>query len=115
MPSYVTGDIDELPVKFAAISASASADIVAAVTGKRIRVLAYTFSLVGTSPTAKFQSGGSTDLTGTFAPTSGQVLMHDAGGLAPAFQTNLGEKLNLVLAGTSPSAQGHLSFVLVDH
>src|SRR2546430_16473891 len=115
MPSYISGDLDEIPVKFVPISASASADIVAAVAGKRIRVLAYTFTLAGTSPTAKFQSGGSTDLTGTFAPTTGSVLVHDAGGLAPAFATNVGEKLNLVLAGAAASAQGHLTYVLVDH
>jgi hypothetical protein len=58
-------------VKRAVINAASSDNtLVAAVTGKKIRVLAALFTLAGTTPTARFESGtGGTALTGVMAPT----------------------------------------------
>lgn len=99
-----------LTVKFVPISGTGSADLVALVTGKKIRVLSYTIVLNADS-TVKFQSGGSTDLTG--------AMPHGAkGGVSVAFspvghfETASGEKLNLVL-GTSVAWGGHLAYVEV--
>lgn len=62
----MTGSGTELTPKFAAISASSSGNntLVAAVTGKKIRVLAL-FLIANGAVNAKLQSGaGGTDLTG---------------------------------------------------
>lgn len=86
------------PVKFAKFSGTASADLVALVATKKIRVLAYHFTTI-TATTVKFQSGGSTDLTGAFSSgANGQLL----GPYSPVglFETAAGEKLNVVLGGS---------------
>ena len=98
-------------VKFAAISLAASGALVAAVTGKRIRVLSYVLVAV-TKTAVKFQSStGNVDLTG--AMTCGTT--SDSGGVSsgfnPAghFQTAAGDALNLNL-GTSVQVSGHLTY-----
>lgn len=98
-------------LKFAALSGSASADLVALVSGKKIRVLAYTI-VVGAAVTIKFQSGGSTDLTGAMP------LAANGGISAPFsplghFETAAGAKLNLVL-GSSQAFAGHITYVEID-
>jgi hypothetical protein len=88
--------------------------LVAAVTGKRIRVLAFVASLTGTAPTARFESGtGGTALTGAFIPNTGLMveLPYNPVGW---FETAAGALLNLELGGTTPSAQGVLIYALVD-
>jgi hypothetical protein len=98
--------------KFVSIDTTASADIVAAVSGKRIRVYAYL--LVGAATeTVRFQSGGSTNLQGamtlaTGVPNTGAVP-------APSwlFQTVTGEKLNLVKGG-AVQVSGWLAYYLDD-
>jgi hypothetical protein len=94
-------------VKFAQISAAASADVVAAVPGKKIRVLQYKV-VVDAAMTVKFQSGASTDLTGAmpFAANGGSSDPYSPVGL---FETAVGEKLNVVLVGAGNIA-GHLSY-----
>ena len=68
---------DEQLIKRAKIDAASSGDntLVAAVTGKKIRVLAAFFTMTGTAVTIRFESGaGGTALTGQMGPTAGQTL-----------------------------------------
>jgi hypothetical protein len=102
---------DKLTVKYAAIAASASGNntVVAAVAGKKIRVLAYTLVANGTV-TAKFQSGaGGADLSGAKAMTTNTVLSPS---YCPVghFETAAGALLNLSLGG-AVAVSGHLTYV----
>jgi len=93
---------------FAKISISASGTIVAAVGGKKIRVLAYVLSFSG-SVNAKFQSHVTpTDLTGLIYGAAGIVAQS---GFSPVghFETIVGEALDLNLsAGTAVG--GHVIY-----
>ena len=92
------------PIKRAAISdADGTADIVAAVTGKSIRVLALAVTIITANGTLKWQCGASTDLTGAmpFGASAGMVLPYNPVGW---FQTVQGEKLNSVGATTGAIA-----------
>lgn len=98
-------------VKFAAISANASADLVAAVAAatplpaKRIRVLGLFLTNTTANGTIKFQSGASTDLTGAMSfPANGPLVL--AANQFGWFQTVAGEKLNFVLASTGQVSGG---------
>jgi hypothetical protein len=89
-----------LTVKFAAGNASSSGNntLVAAVTGKRIRVLKY--SLVGNGAVnATFQSGaGGAAISGTkYIDAQGRGIVADGGSLG-VFQTASGALLNLSLS-----------------
>lgn len=93
--------ISKSPIKFAAIDAATSGDntIVAAVTGKKIRVLAGSLTMSGTAVTARFESAaGGTALTGQMTPAQGQTI---AIPFSPVghFETVAGELLNLELGG----------------
>lgn len=102
-----------LTPKFAKIAASGSGNntIVAAVTSKKIRVLAYNFMSEGTV-NAKFQSAaGGTDLTGL------SYLIANTGKVAPFnpvgwFETVAGELLNLNLSA-AVAVGGELVYVEV--
>lgn len=83
--------------KYALIDANSSGNtqIVAAVSGKRIRVVAYAVVASGTV-NVRFRSGSSTNLTGV-------MRLVEAGGIAHAFegglfQTDVGEALNINLS-----------------
>lgn len=97
--------------KFAAIAASSSGAnaIVAAVTGKKIRVLAYTL-LANADVNAKWQSA-STD-------KSGLLYLAAKGGASPAycptglFETAAAEALNLNLSG-AVAVGGHVTYIEV--
>lgn len=100
------------------ISAGTSADIVAAVPNKRIRVIGVTV-LTNTAGTLKFCSGtGPTDITGAmpcaanggFSATSS--LRTASGEFAPLFETAAGEKLSIV-SSVSANVGGFLTYVLV--
>ncbi len=52
--------------KHAAVNIAGSADLVAAVTAKRLRILAFVGVLTGTDATFKFQTGAATDISGIF-------------------------------------------------
>lgn len=85
--------------KFATISASTSGNntLIAAVTGKKIRVLAVAFMANGTV-NAKFQTGaGGTDLTGLFymVANTGAALPYNPAGW---FETGTAALLNLNLS-----------------
>lgn len=100
------------PIKFAAINTATSADLVDAVTGKKVRVLSLFLALASTT-TVKFQSGAATDLTGAMTLAAGHlqlVLPFNVGGW---FQTAAGAKLNLVL-GAGVQTSGHLTYIEAD-
>ena len=84
---------------------------------RKIRVIGYTL-VAASAVTAKFQSGGSTDLTGAMSLITGVPLSPHSDARLPAgviglFETNIGEKLNLVL-GSGVQVSGHLAYVLVN-
>lgn len=102
-----------LTPKFAKIAASSSGDntLVAAVTSKKIRVLAYNFSCAGTV-NAKFQSGAAgTDLTGLKygVANSGIVAPFNPAGW---FETAAGTLLNLNLSAAT-AVGGELVYIEV--
>lgn len=100
-------------VKYAAISASTSGDntIVAAVTGKKIRVLSLVLVSAGTTTTAFESAAGGTALTGDMAlvANTGYVLPYNPFGW---FQTVASELLNLELSAAIAVA-GSLTYVEV--
>jgi hypothetical protein len=101
-------------VKRAAIDAATSGDntLVAAVTGKKIRVLACLITMTGTAVTIRFESGaGGTALTGQMTPAQGQsfVLPYNPHGWC---ETAAGSLLNLELGGAQ-SADGVLNYIEV--
>jgi len=108
--SAVMNGATALTPKFAVISASASADLVAAVSAKKIRVLAF-FIVVTTAVTVKLQSNAATDLTGAmpFGANGGISLPYNPTGW---FETGSGLKLNMVL-GSGVAVAGGLSYVEV--
>lgn len=95
------------PLKHAPISLAASGDLVALVSGRRIRVIAYHLVAAG-AVTVKFQSGGTTDLTGAMTCATGAA-QSPAECRAGHFQTAVGEKLNLVLSA-AVQVSGHLTY-----
>lgn len=92
-----------------AISTTATAALVAAVTGKRIRVHGYVIQAAGTV-NVKFQSA-STDLTGAMpqAANTGVATQFAKDGW---FDTAAGEALNIHLSG-SVQVSGHLRYSVV--
>lgn len=101
------------PVKYEVIDDATSGDntIVAAVTGKKIRVHSL-FMVAAGAVVARFESGaGGTALTGqmTFAENGGMVLPHNPTGW---FETDAGDLLNLELGG-AVSVDGGLTYTLV--
>jgi hypothetical protein len=110
MTSYDTAVI----VKRAVIDKAGSGDneLVAAVTGKTIRVLAAFFTMTGTAVTIRFESGaGGTALTGQMTPAQGQtvVLPYNPHGW---FETAAATALNLELGGAQ-SVDGGLVYIEV--
>ena len=98
-------------IKRAVIDAASSGDntLVAAVTGKKIRVHSCVLIMTGTAVTIRFESGaGGTALTGQMTPSQGGgfVLPHNPVGW---FETVAGELLNLELGGAQ-SADGVLNY-----
>ncbi len=102
-------------VKRAVIDAAGSGDntLVAAVTGKKIRVLACFLIMTGTAVTIRFESGtGGTALTGQMQPTQGGgfVLPYNPVGWMETASATL---LNLELSGAQ-SVDGVLIYTEVD-
>lgn len=110
---YDTANQRQLTPKFAAIAASGlgANTIVAAVVGRKIRVLAYTLMANG-AVNAKFRSSTVTDLTGLkyFAAAGGgiSVSFNPLGW----FETAIGELLNLDLSG-AVAVGGELVYIEV--
>lgn len=107
---YGTEDGDASPIKFAVISKTATGDLVAAVTGKKIRVLGYQLT-ASAAFTANFESG-TTDITGVMNIPANGALSYAGGREAPAFETAAGAKLALTLGGTG-QVSGFLSYIEV--
>jgi len=109
----VAGLSTALVPKFVAISAAGSGNntLLAAVTGKKIRVLAYTI-VTTTAVTVKFQSGaGGADLTGAMPAGANGVISAPFSPLGH-FETVASALLNLSLGGAVAVA-GHLSYIEV--
>lgn len=103
-----------LLIKYAVIDSATSGDttLVAAVTGKKIRLLSLIAVMTGTAVTIRFESGtGGTALTGQMTPSQGGgfVLPYNPGGW---FETAAGVLLNLELGGAQ-SVDGCLTYVEV--
>lgn len=102
-------------VKFAKISAASSGDntLVAAVTGKKIRVLAALINMVGTAVAIKFQSDSSgTDLTGALAVAQNGSISFPFSPVGH-FESAKSKLLNLNLGGAQTVA-GYLAYQEVD-
>lgn len=114
MTGIVYNGTTPLLTKFVAISAASNGNntIVAAVTGKKIRVLAAVMTMSGTSVSLTWQSGaGGAGLTGAMTPTQGQtiVLPYNPAGW---FETAAATLLNLSLGGAQ-TVGGALVYVEV--
>lgn len=100
-----------------AIAATADAELVALSGSTVIYVCGFNFTLNGTTPTARFQTGtgatcatGTVQETGVMAPTVGLNLL-SAGGGYTVFSGAAGAALCINVGGTTPSAQGVLTYV----
>jgi threonine synthase len=97
--------------KFVAIAASASGVnvLLAAVAGKKIRVLSYVL-VATTAVTAKFQNGA-TDISGAMPLGATGVLVAPMNILGH-FETAVNAALNLTL-GSAVAVAGHLTYIEV--
>ena len=100
--------------KFAKVDAAGNGDneIVAAVAGKKIRVLAGSLTMTGTLVTIRFESGaGGTALTGQMQPLAGHTIPIP---FCPVghFETAVGAALNMELGGAQ-SVDGWIVYVEV--
>ena len=109
---------DTHETKFAAFDSAGNETftIVAATTGKKIRVLAYVVSITGTQ-TVKFQSkpsGTATDLTGKGLAVPASTTTIVSAGYNPRgwFETTLGSALQAV-SSAAGNVGGHLTYILV--
>lgn len=104
--------------KFAAVNLSSTTTIVAAVVGKRIRVLSLfmAFDTTTGDETYVFKTAAAgTSLTGVFTGAASNPEMMINYGFSPVghFQTDSGALLELSLSGSSPGARGSLVYVEV--
>lgn len=111
----MNGDALPLVVKYASVSAASNGNntLVAAVTGKKIRVLSAHLTMSGTTITWAFQSGaGGTALTGTMGPIAQGVTVVWPFSPVGHFETASATLLNLSLSGAQTVA-GSLTYVEV--
>lgn len=117
MPSIQTNFQDDNAaqlVKHAKIDAASSGNntLVAAVTGKKIRVLALFATMTGTAVTIRFEDGADgTALTGQMGPTAGQTIVLPFNPVG-WFETSAATLLNMELGG-SQSVDGALVYIEV--
>ena len=97
-PFVVNHDLVSSEIKSAFVSASGNVDVVTAVSGSKLRVMAMTItSLSGC--TVKLQSGASTDKTPPFhLGANGNLTQANNLGL---FESTVSEKLNAVVSGST--------------
>jgi len=97
-PYVVNNDIVASTIKSAIITGSGNADVIAAVSGSKLRVMSFAItSLSGC--TVKLQSGGTTDKTPPFhLGANGNIALSNPLGI---FESNSGEKINAVISGTT--------------
>ena len=99
-------------MKFEVINRASSGEVVAAVAGKRIRVLSYLFSAAALV-TVRWDSA-TTPLSGAMSAAAGTPFSApqgpiSAGGTMGIMQTERGEALNLTLGG-AVQVSGHLVY-----
>ena len=105
----ITNHSDE-EILFAVINIASDSEIVAAVAGRKIRVLGY--ALVGAAAeTVTFESDG-TAISGVMSFGANGGISYAGGFGAPAFETAAGESLDIDLGATA-SVDGHLTYILV--
>lgn len=106
-----TIQLSNVPVLFAVINESTAAtnEIVAAVTGKKIRVMSYAIVCGGGANTVTWVSG-STNISGPmgFASLGGASVDQTYG----CFETASGEALNLTQSA-AVAVGGHVAYILV--
>jgi len=96
-------------VKCAAVELSASGNVVAAVSGKRIVVLGYVLTLDGAATVQWQTSTGPTDLSGPMKVAAGSVIVAPVNGHG-WFKTAAGDALRLAVTGTV-NVGGHVLYV----
>lgn len=112
--STVYDGVTPLVPRYAVIDTAASGDtqIVAGVSGYKIRVLAGHFTMTGTAVTIRFEdTAGGTALTGQMTPSQGQTIPLPFNPVG-WFETSAGNTLSLELGG-GQSVDGSLVYVLV--
>jgi hypothetical protein len=97
-PYVVQNDLHNTGLKSAQITNTASADVIAAVSSTKLRVLAMAIT-ASSGCTVKLQSGASTDKTPPFhLGNNGSITLSNPLGL---FESATGEKINAVVSGTT--------------
>jgi hypothetical protein len=97
-PYLVQNDLFSNALKSAFISASGNVDVVAAVSGSKLRVMAMTITTLS-GCTVKLQSGASTDKTPPFhLGDNGNLTQSSPLGL---FESATSEKINAVVSGST--------------
>jgi hypothetical protein len=97
-PYLVHNDAFTDSLKSAFVSASGNVDVVAAVSGSKLRVMAMTITTLS-GCTVKLQSGASTDKTPPFhLGANGNLTQANSLGL---FESTVSEKLNAVVSGST--------------
>lgn len=115
MGVVISPDASEQPVLRAAITAftAASKEVVAAVSGFKIRVLSYFLcEAAGGTAEALNWEDGTTDISGVFTPAAGTPIV---GPWNPHghFETSAGNALNITKSSTTISVAGYLTYQLV--
>jgi hypothetical protein len=97
-PFIVNHDLISSEIKSAFVSAASGVDVVTAVSGSKLRVMAMTIT-ASSGCTVKLQSGGSSDRTPPFhIGANGNLTQSSALGL---FESAISEKINAVVSGTT--------------
>lgn len=97
-PFIVSHDVFSAEVKSAFVATSGNADLVAAVSNKKIRILALAIT-ASDACTLKFQSGANSDITPPWhiAPSGNLTIASELGLMEGA----TGEKINTVVSGSA--------------
>lgn len=98
-------------IGFATASGTISTDLVAAVTGRKIRVLSMLYSQASAT-SLKFQSDATTDLTGAFTTSAANLNGNLPFNPFGWFETGSGKKLNYVPA-TAVATHVTITYVLI--
>lgn len=97
-PFIVNHDLISSEVKSAFVSASGNVDVMAAVSGSKLRVMAMTITALS-GCTVKLQSGGATDVTPPFhLAANGNLTQNNNLGL---FESVVSQKINAVVSGST--------------
>lgn len=97
-PFIVNNDLFTSELKSAFVTASGNADVITAVSSRKLRVMAMTITSIS-GCTVKLQSGASTDKTPPFhIAANGNLVQSNPLGL---FESVISEKINAVVSGTT--------------